>query len=1544
MSGRFPGARNVDEYWRNVRDGVESVTRFSEQELASVGLDRKTMRSPNFVPVAGVLEDIDMFDALFFGFNARDAEIMDPQQRMFLECAWESLENAAYNPEAYCGSIGVFAGMAMSSYLFQLYNNASRLGSASDFQIQILNDKDHLTTHTSYKLNLRGPSVAVQTACSTSLVAVVMAVRSLLSYECDMALAGGVTIAVPQRRGYTYQTGGISSPDGHCRPFDAAARGTVGSSAVGVVVLKRLSEALADGDHIRAVIRGAAINNDGSLKAGYTAPSVDGQARVISMAHTLAGLNPETISYVEAHGTATPLGDPIELAALTEAFRLGTDKRNFCAIGSVKSNVGHCDSAAGIAGLIKTVLALENRKIPASLYYREPNPEIDFAASPFYVADHLIDWRVDGYPRRAGVSSFGIGGTNAHCVLEEAPARGEGGPGRSHVLLLLSAKTGTALERQTENLATYLRANGDACLADVAYCYQTGRKHFNHRRMLVCEAGDTARAAELLEGRDPQHVFSALEEPRERPVAFLFPGQGSQYVNMGRELYDSEGVFREQIDYCARLLDPSLGVDIRQVIYPRTEQRERAVEMLRQTAFTQPALFSIEYALARQWMEWGIAPQAMIGHSIGEFTAACLAGVFSLEDALALVAIRGVLMESMPQGAMLSLPVGEREAEAFTSADITLAAVNAPALSVLSGPREDLDRIAARLAQRGLATRLLQTSHAFHSPMMDAAVAPFIEQVKARRLNPPQLPYLSNLTGSWITAEQATNPTYWGRHLRYTVRFGDGLQTLLQDPGWVLLETGPGQTLSTLARQQAGASGAVVAATQRGSQETTPDTAFLMNTIGKLWLHGVGLDWGRMYGSERRSRLPLPTYPFERQRYWIGPTEAAAGAAGTYAGTSMKRSISDWFFAPLWLPAAEPGPATDAAIEPQRWLLFADESGLANSMAAELARDGRDVYAVRAGEICNLGERSATIRPGEREDYDRLLEMLRGRGRWPEVIAHLWMHTVEDPPDELNWLSNYLDRSFYSLLYLAQALGKHEPGEAMLLAVISNRLHAPGEPAPLCPVKATLLGPCKVIPQEYPTIRCSSVDVGTAEPLDRAAAQLIAEISGGLRDPMVALRDGWRWVQTFEPVRLEENVEQPVRIKQKGVYLITGGLGGIGLTLAGRLARDAQACLVLIGRTPLPDRAGWSAWIEQHGAEDPIAFQIARVLEMEEAGTQVMTASADVASIEQMAEVIRRAGERFGRIDGVIHAAGVAGGGMIQLKARDVAARVLAPKVQGTLVLAELLRGVPLDFFAICSSQAAVLGGFGQVDYCAANNFEDAFAQAQTICSGTFTVSINWDAWRDVGMAVNTELPPDMRLSRAESLRTAIAPSEGGDAFTRVLASSLPQVVVATTDFQTAIENAGSRGAATALAPEQFEQPAASATHHPRPGLVTPYVAPATETERHLAQLWETLLGVSPVGVRDNFFELGGHSLLAVQLISQMRESMQVDISIQKLFDAATVAQLAKVVDAGSASDFPADEETLARLLDQVESLSDEDVRQLLADRPPDSGAKRKGA
>lgn len=1523
LAGRFPGGASIDDFWHNLKIGVELVTPFAAQQSVAEEDTKDFSRSKSIVRAGAVLQNVDQFDAAFFGFNPGEAAALDPQHRLFLECAWEALETAGYSSETPDRPIGVFAGVGMGTYLlYNLSPNPGLIKSRGFLPTVVGVDKDYLPTRVSYKLNLTGPSVSVGTACSSSLVAVHLACQSLLSGECDLALAAGVAVKVPQD-GRTLSPDEIISPDGHCRAFDANANGTVGGNGIGVVVLKRLEDAIADRDHIYAVIKGSAINNDGAMKVSYTAPSQEGQAKVIRAAHLMADVEPETITYLETHGTGTALGDPIEVAAMTQAFRMATDRTGFCAIGSVKTNIGHLDAAAGITGLIKTVLALYYRQIPPSINFETPNAQIDFANSPFYVNSQLKDWHTDGMPRRAGVSSFGFGGTNVHLVLEEAPM---GMPEdtittqqRPYQLLTLSAKTSTALAQATVNLHDRLKQSPELDLADVAYTLQVGRWELPYRRIVVARTLDDA--VQRLAGAQSPPGDTAHTHSIDPPVIFMFPGQGSQAVNMARQLYDHEPTFRAECDRCFALLQTKHNLDLCTVLYPN---RADASQALTQTAIAQPALFVVEYALARLWMSWGVQPRSLIGHSIGEYVAACLAGVFTLEEALSLVTVRAQLMQQQPLGAMLAVHLSADTVQPFLSDSLSLAANNSPSLCVVSGATAAIAQLEDQLTAQGIDCRRLHTSHAFHSPMMAAVIEPLIQYLQDIRLHPPQIPIISNLTGKWLTVEEATDPHYWAQHLRQTVQFAPGIAELLLQADAIFLEVGPGRTLATLAKHQA--SDRIILTSLPHHQEAVEDGQSLLHTLGRLWLSGVPVHWANFYTHQSRHRVPLPTYPFERQRYWIDPPQSSAITTTTL---SKQSDIADWFYSPSWKRSVLPPIAVSAST--RCWVVFVDRSGLATALIQRLQQQGHRVIQVQAGEeFSQYHPDGYTINPSDRSHYNALIQAILASEPTP-ILAHLW--TVDH--DLAFTAAQTL--GFYSLLYLAQALGQQSLAHPLHINVISSHSQEViGEQ--ICPEKATILGACKVIPQEYAALSCSLIDVVISDTElstnEALIEQLIHEMliqSTQPSDSVVAYRGQYRWLPIYEPMRLEP-VHQPDPLRSQGIYLITGGLGGIGLTIAEYLAKTVQAKIVLVSRSALPPRTEWDGWLATHPESDATTVKLQKIQGLEALGSEVLILKADVADQQQMQTAIEQTQQSFGQLHGIFHTAGVPGNGIIQLKTPAMVEAVMAAKVQGTLVLHQVCQNIPLDFLVLFSSHSAILGGMGQVDYCAANNFLDALARSQTAQQHYRMLAINWDIWQEIGMGADlTQLPDRLREERLESLKTGIAPQEGVEALHRILQSGCNQIVVSTREWQGVLKQAQQRTIAAVEQPS-IDSPSlpSSSTEHSRLLQSTTYIAPSNEIEQRIAALWQEQLGIAAVGVHDNFFELGGHSLLAVRIISQLRELYPVELSLRVLLsEAPTVAGLAQVIAKQLAQLDDIDE--LARVLAEIEQLSPEAVQAQLA-------------
>lgn len=1349
MAGRFPGARSVAEFWDNLRSGVESLRDLSDEELLAAGADPSWLRDPSYVKRGAPLDDMRMFDAGYFGFSPKDAAILDPQHRHFLETAVTALEHAGHAPKRFAGSVGVFAGCGMNAYfMHNLLTNPELVRSVGLFLLRHTgNDRDFLASTCSYKLDLRGPSVAIQTACSTSLVAIHSACQSLLSGECDMALAGGVTVLVPHGQGYFHRENEPVSPDGRCRAFDHHAAGTVVGSGVGIVVLRRLADALEGGDTIHAVLRGSAVNNDGAGKVGYLAPSVGGHASAVAEALAVAGVTADTISYVEAHGTGTPVGDPIEIAALTQAFRETTDRTGFCGIGSVKTNIGHLDTAAGVASLIKVVSALEHEELPPTLHFEAPNPEIDFAASPFVVNATLRPWTRGVAPRRAGVSSLGIGGTNAHVVLEEAPLPIAGdAPARADQLLVLSARSPAALDAATDNLAAHLRAHPGAPLADVAFTLQEGREAHEQRRVVA--GRDALALADALERRDPALVYGARREGGAAKVVFLFSGAGSQHPNMARDLYEQEPVFRREMDVCFAQLAGLIDFDLKRWLYPSAADLEEAGRQLELPSRLCPAIFATEYALARTWMAWGVEPVAMMGHSLGEYAAACFAGVMSLEDALRLVVLRGSLVDRLSGGAMLSVPLPESELRELLGPDLDLAAANGPSLCVASGAREHIEALAERLKARDVECRIVPVGAAGHSRHLDPILDEFGRGVASIRLSPPRVPYVSNPTGTWVRAEDAVDPKYWVRHFRNAVRFSDGLAELLREPDRVLLEVGPGQTLCAFARQQPVRARAVVPSLRKAS-DATADVPFALASFGRLWMAGVPVDFAKLRGDgERRRRIPLPTYPFEHKPYWIEPGRGAHATEDREQPLVRLAAIDDWFRRPTWVPAPLAAATAGAS---QRWLVFLDAAGLGSAVAERLRGAGHDVVTVRPGDtFYSFGDREYALAPeAGRAGYDQLAAALAERGLLPERIAHCWAVTTDE---SFRPGSSFLHRNqecgFYSLLFLMQALGDRGDALPERICVVSNGMQSvAGEPLPH-PDKATLLGAVRVIPHEFAGLHCQSVDVAlptVAKPrwwrsaeapeLAAVADALFVELMAAPAATVVAQRGAHRFEEGLASAALPATGTGTPRLRQGGVYLVTGGLGGIGFALALRIAREHRAKLVLVGRRGLPPEEQWDAWLASHGERDATSRRIRSVGALRAAGGDVLVAAADVADLERMRDVVAAAKERFGALHGVIHAAGAFEDGLIQTKTPESVERVFTGKLHGTLVLARLLADEPLDFFAVFSSTSARLGPPGQIDYVAANCFLNAFAEHRATSGAPFTVALEWGVWNEVGGA-----------------------------------------------------------------------------------------------------------------------------------------------------------------------------------------------------------------
>jgi acyl transferase domain-containing protein/thioesterase domain-containing protein len=1349
MAAHLPGAASVAEYWDNLVKGVESIRPLTEAELLAAGESPAKLRHPRYVPAAAPLQGFADFEPEFFGFSPKEAAILDPQHRHFLEVAWEALEDAAHPPERFPGAIGVYAGCGMGSYFyFNLCSNADLVDSTGMFLLRHTgNDKDFLSTRVSHVFDLKGPSITVQTACSTSLVAIHMAAQALLNGECDMALAGGVTIELPQGRGYVFTEGEILSPDGHCHAFDHRAEGTVFGSGAGCVVLRRLKDAIGDGDHIWAVLKGSAVNNDGAAKAGYLAPSVEGQAKCIAEAQAVAGVTADSIGYVECHGTGTYLGDPIEVAALTQAFRETTEAADFCRIGSVKTNIGHLDTAAGVASLIKASLAVHHGQMPPSLNFEKPNPSIGFEGSPFRVNDRLTPWHLPG-PRRAGVNSLGVGGTNAHAVLEEPPARGPSGNSDwPFQPLVISARTKAALDAQAARLAAHLRAHPEQPLADVAWTLREGRRQFDKRRVIVAETH--AEAADLLEGRDPRRIWSHDHLGEAPEVVFMFPGGGAQFAGMARDLYDTEPEFRDWMDRGLAVLEPKLDYDIRALWLPAKGAEAAANATLKRPSVQLPLIMIVEYALAKLYESWGVTPSALVGHSMGENTAACLAGVMSFEDCIGLVHLRGQLFDTVPPGGMLSVPMDA--ADLTLPADCDMASVNAPGLCVVSGPDAALKSLAGTLAAQGVETTRIAIDIAAHSRMLEPILTRFGDYLRSIRLTPPRLPVISNRTGQPLTDAQATSPDYWVQHLRNTVDFRACMARLTATPGRVYMEMGPGRAMSSLAQANGVAAGQVIPAL-RHPEQAMADDAWHIATIARLTACGVPADWTPIWGEARRCRVPLPTYAFQRKTFFIEPGQVAARENPAPARLD---DIAAWGWRPHWRPRSAEAEAADLAEMPaETWLVFADEAGLGAATAARLRAAGQRVVTVRAGDaFARVGE-DYTLSPERgRDGYDALIRDLVARGLTPRHIAHFWLVTAQETfrPGS-SFFHRNIEQGFYSLMFLAQAIAEENlPRPIHLTAITTGAARVRDEALPY-PEKATVTGPVRVIPRELPGVTASALDLvlpGRRASLDPLVDQVIEDLISSPAGPLAALRNGKRYEHGIRPQPLPR--AEALTLAEGATVLVTGGFGGIGLTLAEDLIRRHKARILLIARRALPDRAGWDRHLGQHGPDDPLSRRILALRRLEALGGQVHVAQADVCNLEEMRAALQAGEAALGRVAAVIHAAGIVDDGPLMTKTAAAVEEVFAPKLHGTQVLEALFPDGRLDLMVLFASTSTLTGPAGQIDYVAANDYLNAWAQARA-GGRTRVVALNWGIWQGVGMAAEAladrtgERPPAPRL------------------------------------------------------------------------------------------------------------------------------------------------------------------------------------------------------
>jgi len=1460
MSGRFPGAGNIETFWDNVRRGVESVQFFTDEELRNAGEAPGMIAHPSYVKANSYLQGKAYYDSHFFGKRPDEAALTDPQIRLFHECVWHAMEDAGYNVYDYDGKVGLFAGgsVNLNWMNYAVIRNQEKL--VDDFALKILSNVEFLCSSTSYLFNFRGPSVYLNTACSTSLAAIHEAMMSLLLQECTVAVAGGVSVTNQAGRGYLHQEGMIFSKDGHCRAFDENASGTVSGEGVGVVVLKRLKDALQDGDHIHAVIRGSGLNNDGHHKIGYTAPGIDGQAEAILKARKMARVEPESIGYVEAHGTGTTLGDPIEVEALNQAF--GKTPEPYCALGSVKTNIGHLDSAAGVAGFIKAVLALRHRTLPPSLHFTAPNPKINFEGSPFYVNTTPKPWENAKFPLRAGVSSFGIGGTNVHVILEEAPVRPASSPGNPSQLLTFSGKTRSALAQNILNVGAFLGRNAGAGLADAAYTLNTGRAAFGFRKTVVCGAGDDVPAA-LADAAREAGLPTAPAPDAKRKIVFMFPGQGAQYGSMAADLFGQSPAFREAVQRCLDIVKAQSGKDLSPVLLADDEK-------VHQTEFTQPALFIVEYALASLLGAWGIRPDAMIGHSIGEYVAACLAGVLSLEDALRLVVRRGELMQSTPKGGMTSVVMAEADLTDLLRdhAGLALAAVNGPASCVVAGDEAAIGGLEQRLATAGVLHKRLRTSHGFHSHLMDEILPAFGRAAAQVPVRPAQVPFVSNVSGLPASGKDLSDPAYWPTQLRSTVRFSEGLAELLKDENVVLVEVGPGKALRAFAGMNPArrAGHAMAGLDHRGEGLTL---AGVLAAVGKLWESGASPDWKAFYAGQARHRISLPGYAFDKTEYPVNVDAEKMIRELFRAQPPLKGHVAEWLYVPAW-EASKRG--LQAPSEKWRTVLFADAHGLGDALAQKLSGHGHEVVTVHDRPAGGPAAAGFWIDPASEAEYGRVLGAVQGGSPLPVRVVVAWGLCPPGGEVTLESVRAQLDRGYYAVQHIARELSRLPGGRPAEIVLVTNNLHEVLEGDQVRAEKAPALGPLKVIPKEYPGIGCRNIDISFPEATTgNGAEDLCREIlAGNPHDAVVAIRHRTRFVPRLKPLRGVDHAVAGTCFAPGGVYLITGATGGLGLTFAGNIAASAAgATLVLLGRKTLPDPARWRHWLDTHDAAHPLYPVIRKMEAIRAGGTPVEYASVDLADRNALKAVLDDVQQRRGAVTGVIHAAGLPdAGGIIHRRTKASSEALFAAKIYGTLALGELLAPHSLDVFVACSSLATEAAPFGQAGYVAANLFLEAFTGtlARPGCAAT---SIAWNQWREVGMAA-----AEVQRTAADYLDNSLSPDEGFQVLLRAMRAGHPKVYVSKMD------------------PKDFAPDAVPAGKAAGPAGSDAPVGTADATEK-LMGLWRDFFGRPDVGVRDNFFEIGGDSLQALTLVTRINQALNVGIPLSAFVERATIAQLA---------------------------------------------------
>jgi len=1493
MVGRFPGAENIDEFYQNLKEGKNTVSYFTKEELIENGIPKEDIEKSNYIKAKGVIETAESFDNKFFGYTPSEAKVMDPQMRLMHECVWQALENAGYSPETFNRLIGVYVGGTPNPLWETLTFLDEENNVLNPFSKSILNDKDLMATRVSYKLNLKGPSMAFFTSCSTSLVAIHTAVQALLNGECDIAVAGGVSATYPNKQGYEYQEGMHLSPDGCCRSFDAKANGLVISDAIGLVVLKRVEDAVDAGDTIDALIIGSAINNDGNRKVGYTAPSVEGQEDVMRIAQSLAEIKPQDIAYIETHGSGTRLGDNIEIEALKRVFH-----KSECAkltIGTAKTNIGHTNSAAGAVGVIKTVLGLKHKEVFPHINFEMPHPELELEDSPFHIVTKLETLSNEGKPLIAGVSSFGVGGTNAHVILKEAPKLKEVKDfSNEEQIIVLSAQTVTALEAQKENLRVFLKKNKKYSIKDLAYTLQVGRTEFNHRCAFAADGIE--KIVTILNDTNPRGVWQneVLEKPK---YVWMFAGQGKQYFNMGRELYDHEPYFREEINRCLELARSIGGINYKKYLYGDTLED---TESIISTDIVQPMMFCFEYALAKFFMELDVPVNYLIGYSFGEITAACLAGVVELKDAIRMVVIRGKLMKQGVAGSMLSVPLPDAEVKNLINDNISIAIDNGETC-IVSGLKEDINEFQERLKNMKILSIPIKGEHVAHSFLLKDIADAFEEVMNGIQLSAPKIPIISCITGKILSNSEATDMKYWSSHMLRTIKFYNGIKDFKDKSKYVFLEFGPGRDLSNIVQRCRNQESTTIDLV-RGNSSITSDMNMLMNRIACLWTLGTKFQWDKLHTSGKGKRIHLPTYPFERQAYPFHKSIADIRSNKSVIKTHRNSNMSEWFYVQYWKHSILEVDRKKTKEQSLTWLVLSDSSTILKNIKEKLYQQGDVVIHIESGsEYKCIDNNHYVIDLNNSDDFYRVVSSLIAKKIIIDRVIDLFP-VEEGLLQELLHIETCKNtqqiekaqlRGMYSIIRLLKAFVQEGMTNEMKLMIITDSMNSITGSEDINPNYATLVGLVKVINQEFVNIQCSNIDIEMKNLKEQEkivlAEHLIREFNSRLGISEVAYRGKYRWVKGYENHPIEVENHRKYGIKQGGTYVIIGGFGKIGFEVAKYLMKTYSTQIAIITRSEIAES-------EQFARENQISEkEISKVgkIEMLRKLGNVIVEVADVANLSLMEEAFEHIEQKLGKVNGVIHVAGVTGiktsKAVTELTLHDCMLQFNA-KVFGLYVLEQVLADKEIDFCMLFSSLSPILGGLGYGAYAAASSFMDAFNYYHNLTSEQQWIDVNWETWLNEGF-----IDTAMYALGSYNAQMTLSVEEAMQVFERILAwVDFDKVVVSSGVLEQRLKrwiNLESIEQVDKITNEMIQN------FQMRPQLVNEYVAPSTKTEEILCETWNKILGMADIGVQDNFFELGGDSLKLLNTVGVIYKEFNVDIPVSEFFNNATIEYLAKRID-----------------------------------------------